>query len=112
MLTIISIHALRGEGDADITLETSTIPVISIHALRGEGDCFYKLVGAVDAYISIHALRGEGDLAALPWYERREVEISIHALRGEGDDMVAGKHGGTLDFNPRPPWGGRPLTAH
>ena len=58
--------------------------------------------------ISIHALRGEGDalvaimiLAALP--------ISIHALRGEGDDRYDKKEiNKKLNFNPRPPWGGRP----
>ena len=58
------------------------IRIISIHALRGEGDfvhdvlCFF--VG-----ISIHALRGEGDDR-----ENKTIyvfNISIHALRGEGD---------------------------
>ncbi len=34
---IISIHALRGEGDT-ITIDIITIAIISIHALRGEGD--------------------------------------------------------------------------
>ena len=34
---------------------------ISIHALRGEGDAYETLNNKVDAYISIHALRGEGD---------------------------------------------------
>ena len=69
--------------------------IISIHALRGEGDRLAKLrflrtitfqstpsVGRATT-ISIHALRGEGD-------NRRTTEIastaiSIHALRGEGD---------------------------
>ena len=34
---VISIHALRGEGDL-IYFFISSYPVISIHALRGEGD--------------------------------------------------------------------------
>ena len=34
----ISIHALRGEGDADELAEVQRKLDISIHALRGEGD--------------------------------------------------------------------------
>ena len=56
--------------------------MISIHALRGEGD---KMVQQAFDYfdISIHALRGEGDQnrVLLDW----QLRISIHALRGEGD---------------------------
>ena len=34
--------------------------------------------------------------------------ISIHALRGEGDDFtIRNTSSSKLDFNPRPPWGGR-----
>ena len=36
--------------------------MISIHALRGEGDSTYALNNSINA-ISIHALRGEGDTA-------------------------------------------------
>ena len=35
---IISIHALRGEGDEDIDKMSPAEINISIHALRGEGD--------------------------------------------------------------------------
>ena len=35
--------------------------------------------------------------------------ISIHALRGEGDDDVFAYAAPAVDFNPRPPWGGRRL---
>ena len=124
----ISIHALRGEGDGNVT-GTGFPTVISIHALRGEGDA-NSSVALFDANISIHALRGEGDddirqnlfgwnrhfNPRPPWGGRHEgrvkelqkLYISIHALRGEGDN-----NGGTIpsisvDFNPRPPWGGRP----
>ena len=55
--------------------------------------------------ISIHALRGEGD------YRKHWVavymQISIHALRGEGDDKLLQRRSVSLNFNPRPPWGGR-----
>ena len=33
--------------------------------------------------------------------------ISIHALRGEGDLTMSGSLHSTCHFNPRPPWGGR-----
>ena len=34
-------------------------------------------------------------------------DISIHALRGEGDDLYITGEYDKIDFNPRPPWGGR-----
>ena len=56
--------------------------------------------------ISIHALRGEGDnfVRNLPI----NLTISIHALRGEGDKMSMAELSELENFNPRPPWGGRP----
>ena len=80
--------------------------------------------------ISIHALRGEGDKKIAVYLGKRDF-ISIHALRGEGDRSVNSascavfvfqstpsvgratytddiKHWLEDDFNPRPPWGGRP----
>ena len=58
--SVISIHALRGEGDTLSAVDYVTRIMISIHALRGEGDDW--LCSAQDwLMISIHALRGEGD---------------------------------------------------
>ena len=57
--------------------------IISIHALRGEGDN-NKGARAQTSGISIHALRGEGDFKPDKVYDF--IYISIHALRGEGDD--------------------------
>ena len=128
---MISIHALREEGDPDPLLRRQERS-ISIHALREEGDRrvslhslllrdFYprpprggRLVGClVSAFlrrISIHALREEGDQADRPEITTH-CAISIHALREEGDvaDVVAG--GDEDDFYPRPPRGGR-LSAY
>ena len=58
--TVISIHALRGEGDL-CNLRTSCVADISIHALRGEGDQAVTTTKRKTDRISIHALRGEGD---------------------------------------------------
>ena len=55
----ISIHALRGEGDAKNS-KLLPHPTISIHALRGEGDKNPR-ERCGKSIISIHALRGEGD---------------------------------------------------
>ena len=58
--------------------------LISIHALREEGDKMYRDSYNLHIMISIHALREEGDQnVIMPRLNRRE--ISIHALREEGD---------------------------
>ena len=106
--------------------------VISIHALREEGDRFWpvpcwvkayfyprpprggrlaKLAGEViDHAISIHALREEGDCR---FVHKVEVsDISIHALREEGDCPWAFTTRVSVNFYPRPPRGGRPSGRH
>ena len=128
---LISIHALREEGDYVAGYVTKKLyaflstpsarratdhfakkPVkteISIHALREEGD-HYPAAHQAAGTISIHALREEGDrfmvgLSAF-W------QISIHALREEGDRGILplGRLG--TYFYPRPPRGGRqPVVA-
>ena len=60
--------------------------LISIHALRVEGDAVQIVVGVAVDLISIHALRVEGDGVAGCDSQRRP--ISIHALRVEGDPSV------------------------
>ena len=128
---IISIHALREEGD------------LACLALLGKAGYFYPrpprggrpvapqtflfarknfyprpprggrpsaASASTSAYcISIHALREEGDFELV---STSLVEIiSIHALREEGDCFS--KHGfsSLFDFYPRPPRGGRPLAV-
>ena len=63
--------------------------VISIHALRVEGD-IHPVLGIVEVRkISIHALRVEGDKQKL-FFARALIFISIHALRVEGDNVFSG----------------------
>ena len=58
--------------------------MISIHALREEGDQWHgPITEQEEADISIHALREEGDMRRSD--PKRVTEISIHALREEGD---------------------------
>ena len=78
--------------------------VISIHALREEGD-LEKVYTQEEPRISIHALREEGDFTG-----RRTdgtQKISIHALREEGDSSPKPSLWKPSNFYPRPPRGGR-----
>ena len=58
---VISIHALREEGDAALWVSTVDAGSISIHALREEGDAALWVSTVDTGSISIHALREEGD---------------------------------------------------
>ena len=69
-------------GDADTDMLIGDLHLISIPALREEGD-FHAYHSYLDAMISIHALREEGDV-----YARALLQHFVN-------------------FNPRPPRGGR-----
>ena len=58
---IISIHALREEGDLHPDQRKGQVRSISIHALREEGDIALAVHCSDGSTISIHALREEGD---------------------------------------------------
>ena len=123
----ISIHSLRMEGDCDLHRQRGR-QRISIHSLRMEGDDLCREYG-LSVIISIHSLRMEGDQQIFG--RTLKSIISIHSLRMEGDiiqdvcfhtvpefqstpsvwretlrEQTA--TGGTADFNPLPPYGGRP----
>ena len=103
---MISIHALRGEGDVKTGGEMAEgilnfnprppwggrrIPYKKIQRTKryfnprppwGGRPCpLYIFMGG--KHISIHALRGEGDMTTADLDS--SIDISIHALRGEGD---------------------------
>ena len=105
----ISIHALRGEGD--LRANTSR-PRTKYFNPRPPWGGRLQYSWNVDAVldISIHALRGEGDLIGR-CSTARSASISIHALRGEGDRVKTGDTNQIAYFNPRPPWGGRPVAV-
>ena len=123
---------------------------ISIHALRGEGDALAG-IGAIicDKFLSTPSVGRATRWSAVQWQGRQFLStpsvgratslgynrcntsvflstpsvgratrpslvvpsyclISIHALRGEGDPHSARRsHSTTENFYPRPPWGGR-----
>ena len=79
--------------------------IISIHALREEGDDLPGVLPDEDKkFLSTPSAR-----RATPSHQRRQDmdKISIHALREEGDGRShsCGPH--LFDFYPRPPRGGR-----
>ena len=77
---LISIHALREEGDADFVGHLRAIPLISIHALREEGDRPNDIKWDTKR-ISIHALR-EGDLDRKPTKGAKKIFLSTPSARG------------------------------
>ena len=82
LLTMISIHALREEGD-DVRLADTSNTYISIHALREEGDTERPAIGRHGKNFYPRPPRGgRPEARGLPFPTSR---ISIHALREEGD---------------------------
>ena len=104
---MISIHALREEGDARRSAGSGWHSTISIHALREEGDCLcVYVVGVGDQFLSTPSARRATDVLR---FAVGPCNISIHALREEGDVLVFFLKALLHDFYPRPPRGGRRL---
>ena len=129
---VISIHALREEGDQVDALGFSCSHVISIHALREEGDVLSKRLLICRSNFYPRPPRG-GRRAGITSH-KQGILISIHALREEGDHQCGGRQNQSgaflstpsarratgqcrpcrlsrLYFYPRPPRGGRPLCS-
>ena len=124
---MISIHALREEGDDLLQVgDVLILEFLSTPSARRatEGGSGYRLahqdfyprpprggrhqlhaLSAEVVVISIHALREEGDGDAFCGYRQRS--ISIHALREEGDPAQLPFERCPTNFYPRPPRGGR-----
>ena len=101
---VISIHALREEGDGH--QDQRHPPAADFYPRPPRGGRRQGLRRSLQICgISIHALREEGDLWRSGACPGRT--ISIHALREEGDgrNRAPGRMGG--HFYPRPPRGGR-----
>ena len=84
----ISIHALREEGDTQLTLLEQTTGIISIHAIREEGDQSCAS-GTAYAKNDFYPRPPRGGRLAPRVFKPRAVSISIHALREEGDNLIA-----------------------
>ena len=101
----ISIHALREEGDWRPCRRTSGPLYFNPRPPRG-GRRWESIQAAVDNVFQStpSARRATRHQAA----GRVPEQISIHALREEGDRKESYLMAQYLDFNPRPPRGGRP----
>ena len=81
--------------------------MISIHALREEGDSVLSL--NFDFFdISIHALREEGDPSSAVRFWLQKVFLSTPSARRATPDSRRAERG-LAHFYPRPPRGGRPV---
>ena len=88
-----------------ITHNPATQPLISIHALREEGDDPKNKKGRCRP-ISIHALREEGDVSVVVAKHHHAAFLSTPSARratGSSDSFFTAP----LHFYPRPPRGGR-----
>ena len=79
--------------------------LISIHALREEGDPDFNLRDTYHINFNPRPPRGGRHQAAGGFQPRHK--ISIHALREEGDSTTGFSSTTGFYFNPRPPRGGR-----
>ena len=79
--------------------------VISIHALRGEGDFLVYL--PTQPTRNFYPRPPWGGRRIKMQQHIHHHQISIHALRGEGDNRRMAGAGALPYFYPRPPWGGR-----
>ena len=127
---LISIHALRGEGDNQALYQRDDHLFLSTPSVGRATRPGRESPG--DRKISIHALRGEGDkdsasqvIAAAKFLSTPSVGRATYRLT-DALDLVGflstpsvgrATHDGRSaraarkHFYPRPPWGGRPLTV-
>ena len=85
------------------------ITCISSHALRAEGDDVVMRCES-EQLISIHALRAEGDHSSLT-LNSREMDFYPRPPCGGRPNVASTPTIVDTDFYPRPPCGGRPLST-
>ena len=102
----ISIHALRGEGDADGQLTVSYS--LRFQSTPSVGRATFTALTAGQGKFTFQSTPSVGRATRAFLREESIKHISIHALRGEGDAFkFITVRGRNVYFNPRPPWGGR-----
>ena len=102
----ISIHALRGEGDP--ALKELLFVLEQFQSTPSVGRATTSSGRISTTPLTFQSTPSVGRATFLPIWSRKTVDgISIHALRGEGDASLFLFLHPLLNFNPRPPWGGR-----
>ena len=79
--------------------------MISIHALREEGDLCKRT--NVQIFVHFYPRPPRGGRLRAEYYQTKIRYISIHALREEGDSSSSTDKHPQHNFYPRPPRGGR-----
>ncbi len=100
----ISIHALREEGDNDVSSPLLILVDFYPRPPRGGRPCSAKMIQTTGQFLSTPSARRATFLLT---YCATYAYISIHALREEGDQVTDTVGGVDSDFYPRPPRGGR-----
>ena len=101
---VISIHALREEGDLNPPTQEKRPTNFYPRPPRG-GRRYWVFEGRTDPkFLSTPSARRATICRMM---RSRTLWISIHALREEGDNIGSGKPSGRTYFYPRPPRGGR-----
>ena len=104
----VSIHAFRGEGDAESAGDQYPR---TFQSTPSGGKATVTIRYTLPSLrVSIHAFRGEGD--QLVRFDPQILGVSIHAFRGEGDVAGQPRHRRDGGFNPRLPGGRRHHVAH
>ena len=104
ILMVISIHALRKEGDSSLELAKQMTENFYPRPPQGGRPTIGSTLLSAGKFLSTPSARRATDM------DRdggRHPEISIHALREEGDTLHCLKRRTTMHFYPRPPRGGR-----
>ena len=105
---MISIHALREEGDAAGTDGAQDQKHFYPRPPRGGRHISLVYPQKTALFLSTPSARRATSAEAAA---NRAWQISIHALREEGDNSFQCSQSSRLDFYPRPPRGGRPYVA-
>ena len=103
---LISIHALREEGDAARLPRLVHSRYFYPRPPRGGRLEMVECVGLPNLFLSTPSARRA---TAARGADAQGVQISIHALREEGDSLPAAQISRLRNFYPRPPRGGRLL---
>ena len=100
----ISIHALRGEGDAKSNRHMSVKETFQSTPSVGRATRAAAPHGGARQHFNPRPPWGGRQISSL---DKITIKIiSIHALRGEGDSRGICCWISSRDFNPRPPWEG------
>ena len=105
-ITVISIHALREEGDQTQRLGDADGADFYPRPPRGGRRKFFRISEKSNRFLSTPSARRATFLDRI---KESLYNISIHALREEGDQPTKDELNYKPDFYPRPPRGGRPV---